>query len=251
MAALLYAGPGSVITGPAAVRLYGLGCEDSGMLNVLVSEKCQRSSTGFVRLIRTKRLPTAFRRSGPLRYAQPARAVADAVHGMSRPGDVQALVCQALQRKRCTLEELCAELAAGPVRGSGMFRRALNDAGAGTWSAPEGDLKRLVDRSKLEKPIYNPMLYTLDDEFLGCPDAWWERAGVAGEVDSRQYHLDAKGYEKTVTKHTRMTLAGIKVLHWLPNTIRDDGNSVISDLRVAVADGNERPKLPIRTVRMR
>ena len=73
----------------------------------------------------------------------------------------------------------------------------------------------------------------------------------ANEVDSRQYHLDAKGYEKTVTKHTRMTLAGIKVLHWLPNTIRDDGNSVISDLRVAVADGNERPKLPIRTVRMR
>jgi hypothetical protein len=251
MSALLYAGPASVITGPAAARLYGLSCEDSGVLRVLVPASCQRPSTGFVCLARTRRLPSAYQRSGPLRYAQPARAVADTVRAMNNRGDVEALVCQALQRGRCTLDELCRELADGPVRGSGLFRQALSDVGAGIRSAPEGDLKRLIDRSQLQKPVYNPMLYTLDDEFLGCPDAWWERAGVAGEVDSRQYHLNAKGYEKTVVKHTRMTVAGITVLHWLPKTIRESGESVISDLSDALDEGSKRPKLAIRTVKTR
>jgi hypothetical protein len=252
MAALLYGGPGSVITGPAAVRLYGLSCDDSGILTVLVPWICQRPSTGFACLVRTRRLPSAFRRSGPLRYAQPARAVADTVRGMSGLSDVQALVCQALQRDQCTLEDLCRELADGPVRGSGMFRQALNDAGAGIWSAPEGDLKRLIDRSKLEKPVYNPMLYTVDDDvFLGCPDAWWERAGVAAEVDSRQYHLTLQGQVKTVTKHNRMEAAGIHVLHLFPKTIRENGKSVISDLLGAIDAGGKRPRLAIRTVKMR
>jgi hypothetical protein len=251
MAALLYAGPCSVITGPAAVRIYGIECADSGVLKVLVPVTCQRGSTGFVCLVRTKRLPSAYHQSGPLRYAKPPRAVADTVREMSSLGDVQALVCRALQGNLCTIEELSRELADGPVRCSGMFREALNDAGAGIRSAPEGDLKRLIDRSKLERPMYNPMLYTLDDVFLGCPDAWWERAGVAGEVDSLQYHLNARSYEKTVAKHTRMTAARIQVLHWLPKTIRNDGKSVISDLSEAIADGNSRPKLPIRTVKAR
>jgi hypothetical protein len=248
MAALLYGGPLSMITGAAAVQALGLKCDRSLVIEILVPASCERKSMGFVKVQRTTRLPEKPVRAGWLRYAPLPRAIADAARSMKRFGDVQALVCQGVQRGRCTPEDLAQEISDGPMQGSRLFREAVGELGAGIWSAPEGDLKRLIDRSDLEKPVYNPMLYAADGSFLGCPDAWWERAGVAAEVDSRQYHMEAQGYEKTVTKHNRMTVAGITVLHWLPSTIRKQSETVISDLRAALTEGNRRPKLPITTV---
>ena len=69
MAALLYAGPGSLITGPMALMHHGL--RSPVMLetvDVLVPPGRQRLSTGFVRLHRTQRMPSRFVSSGPLRF---------------------------------------------------------------------------------------------------------------------------------------------------------------------------------------
>jgi hypothetical protein len=238
-----------MITGPHAVQVQGVNCDVPSIILVLVPENCLRRGTGFVRLQRTSRMPTDKVMAGPIRYAPLARAIGDTARDMRRLSDVQTLVCRAIQRGRCTADELARELEEGPVRGSRLLREAIDDARAGIWSAPEGDLKRLIDRSDLEKPVYNPMLYTEDNIFIGCPDAWWERAGVAAEVDSYQYHFEAKGYADTVDKHNRMTLVGINVRHYLPKKIRTQGAEVISDLRKAVLDGHQRPKLTIRTVR--
>src|SRR5580693_10290605 len=71
MAALLYAGAGSLITGPAALMHHGL--RSPGMLetvDVLVPAGRQRRSTGFVQLHRTARVPARFVTSGPLRMAE-------------------------------------------------------------------------------------------------------------------------------------------------------------------------------------
>lgn len=249
IAALLYAGPDAMISGPAAVQVQGVTCDVPDTLLVLVPESCLRHSTGFVRLQRTTRMPTDNVMAGPVRYAPLARAIGDTVRDMRRFSDVQTLVCRAIQRGKCSPDELARELAEGPVRGSRSFRQAIDEVKDGVWSAPEGDLKRLIDRSDLEKPVYNPMLYASDGTFLGCPDGWWARAGVATEVDSRQYHFEAKGYADTMDKHNRMAVAGINVLHFLPSKIKSQGPAVISDLRSALRDGRQRPQLPIRTVR--
>ena len=79
-------------------------------------------------------------------------------------------------------------------------------------------------------------------------DAWFSRAGVAGEVDSRQYHLGAKDYEATTLRHNRMEAAGIHVLHWLPSTIKAEPRRVVADLRAAIAAGNKCPPLPIKAI---
>ncbi len=71
---------------------------------------------------------------------------------------------------------------------------------------------------------------------------------VAGEVDSREYHMGAKDYEQTTMRHNRMEAAGIHVLHWLPSTIRAEPRTVIADLRAAIAAGRKRPSLPIRAI---
>lgn len=153
-----------------------------------------------------------------------------------------------MQRGRCTLDELVAELNEGPKAGGRWYRMALAELSEGIRSAAEADLKRLIDRSDLEKPLYNADLYTLDGIFLGRPDAWFGRAGVAGEADSREYHLGAKPYAETTMRHNRMEAAGIHMLHWLPSTIKAEPARVIGDLRNAIAEGSKRPRLPIRAV---
>jgi hypothetical protein len=246
-AALLYAGPQSVITGAVAVRRHNLRCAGLNMLDVLVPGDSRRKSTGYVQIQRTTRMPALFT-SGPLRFAAPARAVADAARGMTRFSDVQAVVCEAIQRGRCTLEELAQELEQGPSKGGRWYRMALAEVSEGIRSAAEAQLKRLIDRSDLDRPMYNADLYTLDGTFLGRPDAWFARAGVAGQVDSREYHLAAKDYEATTLRHNRMEAAGIHVLHWLPSTIKADPRRVIADLRSAIAAGNKCPPLLIKAI---
>ncbi len=248
VAALLYAGPHSVITGAVAVRRHNFRCAGLNVIDVLVPADSRRKSLGSVQIRRTTRMPAELYTTGPIRFAPLARAIGDAARGMARFSDVQALVAEAVQRGGCTLQELVAELNDGPAAGRRWYRLALGEIGAGIRSVAEGQLKHLIDRSDLERPIYNADLFALDGTFLGRPDAWFKDAGVAGEVDSREYHLAAKDYEETTRRHTRMEAAGIHVLHWLPSTIRSDPQRVIADLRAAIAVGNQRPALPIRTI---
>jgi hypothetical protein len=248
MAALLYAGPNSVITGPAAVRRHNLRCAGLNVLDVLVPAESRRKSTGYVQIQRTTRMPADLYTTGPIRFVSPARAVADAARGMTRFSDVQAVVCEAVQRGRCTLEELVRELDQGPSAGGRWYRMALTEIREGIRSAAESQLKHVIDRSDLEKPMYNADLYTLDGIFLGRPDAWFAGAGVAGEVDSREYHMGAGDYEATVMRHNRMEAAGIHLLHWLPSTIKAEPGRVIADLRRAIAAGSKRAPLPIKAV---
>ena len=71
MAALLYAGPGSVITGPAALRSHHIRCELTEIVDVLVPAGRQRRDTNVVRLHRTSRMPPG---SGkPARYGTRCR----------------------------------------------------------------------------------------------------------------------------------------------------------------------------------
>ena len=190
-------------------------------------------------------MPADLYTTGPIRFTSVARAVADAARGMARFIDVQALVSEAVQRGSCTLEQLAAELREGPAAGRRWYRMALREIGAGIRSGAEAQLKYLIDRSDLERPMYNADLFTLDGVFLGRPDAWFGRAGVAGEVDSREYHLAAKDYATTTQRHNRMEAAGIHMLHWLPSTLKAEPHRVIADLRAAIAAGNQRPALPI------
>jgi hypothetical protein len=245
MAALLHAGPGSVITGAAAVRRHRLRCAGLNEVDVLVPKGSRVQSTGFVRIIHTSRMPDSFYSTGQIRFTLPARAVADAARGMARLSDVRAVVAEAIHHGRCDLASLITELNEGPSTGSRALRIAISEVDDGTRSAAESDLKELIDGSDLERPMYNPSLYAADGTFLGIPDAWWQRAGVGAEVDSRQYHLSPADYERTTLRHNHLEGYGINLLHFLPSTLKQQSPTVIADLRGAIARGNIRPPLPI------
>ena len=68
MAALLYAGPESVITGAAAVWRQNLRCAGLNEIDVLVPVDVRRQSAGFVRIIHTSRMPKEFYSTCQLRF---------------------------------------------------------------------------------------------------------------------------------------------------------------------------------------
>jgi hypothetical protein len=125
MAALLYAGQGSVITGSAALRCHYIRTELTEIIDILVPSTRQRRDTNFVRLHRTTRMPGRIWEAGPVQYVMPARAVADAVRAMTSLRDVRAVVADAVQRDKCTIKTLATELSQGPAKGSMLFREAL------------------------------------------------------------------------------------------------------------------------------
>src|SRR5947209_8418414 len=108
------------------------------LIDVLVPVERQRASTGFARLHRTARMPDRTCSAGPVRLARAPRAVADAVRLLTDRRDVRAVVADAVQAGRCSLEELARELSGGPVRGSSMFRSALAEVADGIRSTAEG-----------------------------------------------------------------------------------------------------------------
>jgi hypothetical protein len=245
MAALLYAGPKSLLTGAVAVRRHRLQCAGLNQVDVLVPEDVRVRSAGYVRIVRTGRMPVKWFRTNRIRFVPLARAVADAARPMTSLGDARALVAEAIQNGRCDVSLLVAELNNGPVGGSRLYRVALRECIAGSRSAAEGDLMTLIGRSDLAEPMCNAELYTADGTFLGIADAWWQRAGVVAEVDSRRYHLSPADYERTVTRHNRMAAHGINVLHFLPDTVKTEPSTVIRGLGGAIRSGTARPPLLI------
>lgn len=244
VAALLHAGPRSVITGPAAVRRHRLTCAGLNEIDVLIPREVRIQSTGFVHIVHTSRMPR-FHMTGPIRFAELPRAVCDAARAMARPGDVRAVVAEAIQRGRCDLASLINETNSGPSRGSRLLRLALGEVRDGVRSAAEADLRSLIEHSDVEKPMYNPALYTADGEFLGIADAWWQRAGVAAEIDSRQYHFFGESYERTLLRHNKVTAHAISVLHIPPGSLKREPSAILRDIRKSVENGNMRPPLPI------
>ena len=247
MAAMLYAGHASVITGLAAACHYRIRGPSTEFIDVLMPASRRRRDAAFVRLHRTTRMPGRFEQFGPLRYALPARAVADAVRGLDSLRDVRAVVADAVQRGCCKVPRLYDELAAGPAVGSALFREALSDVADGIRSAAEGDLKDLLARSNLPMPLFNATLFA-GNTFVAKPDAWWPDAGVAVEVDSREWHMSPQDHERTLERQARMGKYGIVVLPFTPKQIRARPAEVIAQIRGALDSARGRPPVSLRIV---
>jgi hypothetical protein len=245
MAALLYAGRPSMITGAAALRRYGIGAQESGSaVDVLVSAANKITSRGYVRIHRTSRIPPMTFVEGEIELVPPPRAVIDAARSLATTRDVRALLADVTLRRICTITQLEQELGTSRLRNSGRVRVVLDEVKTGTQSAPEGDLRDLIKGADLPEPMYNARLY-VDDKLTGRPDAWWPEAGLAVEVDSRTWHWPAELWEQTMDRQSRLGAAGIRVLHFSPAQIRSEPDRVVGLIKVALKNGG--PVAGVRT----
>ena len=248
VAALLYAGGAGVITGPAALRRHRIRAPETDVVGVLVPAACQRQSAAFARLHRTTRMPEMFCTQGAIRFTMAPRAVADTARGLMDLSEVRAVAADAVQKGHCRLDLLVAELTGGPMQGSARLRRVLSEVADGVRSAAEADLLDLIKSARLPMPMCNPRLY-IGRTLIAVPDFWWQEAGVAAEMDSREWHMTPGDWERTMRRHEELGAHGIiTTLHFTPRRIHDEPPGVVTAIRNALKAGSARPPLPIRAV---
>jgi hypothetical protein len=244
-AALLYAGPTSVLTGADALELHGMNRmpRPSGPVHLLVPADVRRAGSGRVLAERTDRLPVAAPGRWPL--APEVRAVLDLVRRIRTRGEVRAAIAEVVQRGRCTPAELNTELAAGSRRGSALPREVLREVSDGVRSVAEAQARALLARSGLPQPIWNPRLYDRAGGFVAMPDAWFDDVGMAWEIDSLEWHLGPQDYARTLDRRAAMMSEGVVVVHHLPRKLTHDPMSVLRDLAANHAHAAKRPRPPL------
>jgi hypothetical protein len=251
-AVILHVGPQALITGPAALRFYAfrqVPRQGANIVDVLIPARCQRASGGRVRVHRTSRLPAMWA-TGPAgrRYAYPARAVADTARWLSDVREVRALVGDAVQDGHCAIAQLSDELRAGGTPHGALLRGVIAEVADGVRSAPEAELRHLIIKAGMPAPLFNPKLYLPNGNFIACPDAWWPEAGVALEVDSREWHLAPGDWERTMARHGHLAQYGIVTLHVTPRQLRADPDAFLRKAANAYQAGIARPRLNITTL---
>jgi len=222
LAAALYLGPDSQLTGVAALVWHGFRhLPPDDLLHVLVPHSNRRGSRGFVRVHRTHRLDPHARNGNGYTVCSVARAVADACRLLGELRSVRAIVAESVQRRLTTPEALRRELDLAGNSRTRLLRRALAEVGAGPRSAPEIEFKEVLERSVVAGKVrWNPALVTDDGLSLPSPDGWIDEAGIALEVDSREYHLSPESWQETMRRHNVFATHGALVLHFTPAEIR-------------------------------
>ncbi|MDS1269816.1 hypothetical protein RIF23_05850 [Lipingzhangella sp. LS1_29] len=235
IAALLYAGPRSLLTGAAALGHYRMRyLPEPTDIDLLIPHDEAVLSRRGIDVHRTRRMPKP-RMHGPFRLAPAYRAVADAVRKTSMPNVARALVSEAVQSGICTVAQLDTELRDGPIRDSAMLRDVLSEVMAGAASAPECEAVHLVKTSGLPQPLWNPKLLAPDGSLLCIPDAWWQEHLVALEIESYEWHVNAEHWARTLRRRALAAAHGVRVLPFTPRQIRSDPDGFIETLRLALA----------------
>jgi hypothetical protein len=244
-AALRYVRRGAMVTGLAAARLHGLHrLPTMNLVHLLVPIDRQPQSYGHVIVERTTRLPQAEIKGG-FPVAPISRAVLDAARRLTRQDQIDALVAEAVQRGLTAPHDLAEELTAGSRRGASRPRRTVQAMLVGARSKAEADAQRLLSRSRLPRPRWNPTLATADGQRLPSPDGWFDDVALAWEIDSLEFHLSPEDYDRTLRRHATMTSAGIIVLHTLPSRLVREPAVVLKELSASYAQAAKRPRPPI------
>lgn len=244
VAAKLYAGPGSAITGAAAIRLHRLRSPGADVIDVLIPWRVKRQSTGFVRIHRTRRMPRVYR-TGAIVFAEPVRAVADAARQFTSLDDVRSVVAEAVQKRACAVAEIGLELEQGGGRDSARLRVALAEVGAGVRSVAEARFRQRVLGSDLPPPRFNVFLRAADGSDIGEVDAWWADAGVSVEIDSQEYHFYRSDWLRTDAKRGRLLKHGIFPHNIAPSRVERAWDSIYGELKSSIEKGRQRPRLAI------
>lgn len=246
--ALLYAGDGALLTGIEALRRHGLRrLPDDRQVHVLVPHERRRTSHGLAVVERTRRLPDPVC-AGGLPCSPLPRALVDACRRIPHLDQVRALTAEAVQRRLCSEQAILVELRAAQRRRTAALRVVAGEITGGIRSVAESDFRSFLASAGFPVPLWNHDLITGDGTFVGCPDAWFDEHGVAAEVDSREWHMDPAGWERTQRRRARFARFGIPTVPVTPRRLYRDRDELARDLWGALEGSQGRPRPDVRAV---
>ena len=234
-AAIAFAGAGALLSGAAVLHDAGLrSVARPARLLVLVPRANRVRSTSWVRIRRTHRLPDADLVPGPPR-APIARAVADHALTLHRIDDVRTVVAEAVRRRLSTVDEIAAELEAGPRNGSALLRQAVDEVGAGAWSAPEARAARLLRRAGVP-PFEQNARIELPGGGYCVADFLWRDLWAILEIDSVENHFAPGDWSATMDRHLVLETAGFSVAHRPPSAVNTYPVRFVRDITAWLAN---------------
>ncbi|MFH9722156.1 hypothetical protein ACH4M4_04225 [Streptomyces sp. NPDC017254] len=252
-AALLYArrtgavppqGPDAMITGLAALTLHRFSSAPPlttlDRIDVLVPRTRRLRSTGWVRVVRAVESPEPAELTG-VPVAPVARAVADAVSGLTDAETVRRLLTEAVRGGHCEPGSVVRELSRARLLTRPHVVDAVDALLAEGRSLSEERLYEMVREFALPDPLWNVDLRLPGGPHLGGVDAYWPDQAVAVELDTRapRQEDDALWSEYT-RKREHLERLGITVVHLTPRKLREAMDQQATVVRTALMAAPDR-----------
>jgi hypothetical protein len=240
--ALRHAGTGAIVSGWDALERHGMGTPGGRFdVHVLVPHTQKVRSTAHIHIERTIRMPDPLLCKG-FPIAPLPRAAIDTARRLRSEEITRALIGEVVHRGRVSPSRLRGELDAASSQGASLPRRVLVEVSERIRSVAEAWARRLVVKAGLPPPQWNCPVRAPDGELLGIIDAWWDDVGFAWEIDTYQFQLSPAAYADTLRQASRLTAAGIIVLHTFPARLRDEPVLIADELRRAYRHAELRPR---------
>jgi hypothetical protein len=235
MAALLYAGPDSWLSGPTALTLHGWPSQAwDRKVHVLVPPSRRSRDVAWTSIRRSWFTDERVVERGPLKYSCLPRALVDTAARAPDDSECRALVIDAVQRRLVRLDDVSHWIDARRPNGRARLRRALAEAAAGSWSVPEADLALLLAQSSVvPQPWLNPELRDATGRRLTTPDLWFDDVAMAVMVHSREFHGGAIDWEATVNADSDLSACRVVVIGVTPAAIARDPARVLDRIERA------------------
>ncbi|MEU6219862.1 hypothetical protein ABZ845_20440 [Streptomyces sp. NPDC047022] len=232
----------AMITGLAALTLYGFGCTPPltalEKIDVLVPRLRRLRSTGCARVLRTPVMPAPRQVTG-LPVAPVARALTDAVASLTDAAAVRSLMTEAVRGGHCEPATVVRELNHAKLLGRPHVVDAVDSILAERRALAEDRLYRMVREYGLPEPLWNVDLKLPGGPYLGGLDAYWPDQAVAVEVDTRGPRHGLRQEEDALSaqyarKREHLERLGITVVHVTPRKLRDAMEQQAAVVRTAL-----------------
>ncbi|MFE2012163.1 hypothetical protein [Streptomyces sp. NPDC059491] len=252
-AALLYArrtaalptqGPDAMITGMAALTLHRFAAAPPltalDRIDVLVPRTRRLRSTGWVRVVRAHEAPAPVELTG-LPVAPVARAVVDAVSGLSDTALVRRLLTEAVRGGHCEPGAVVRELNRARLLTRPHVVDAVDALLAEGRALSEERLYEMVREFGLPDPLWNVDLRLPGGPHLGGVDAYWPDQAVAVELDTRAPRQDDDAlWSEYTRKREHLERLGITVVHVTPRKLREAMDQQATVVRTALMAAPDR-----------
>ncbi|MDV5145681.1 hypothetical protein R1T08_16050 [Streptomyces sp. SBC-4] len=252
-AALLYArragavppqGPEAMITGLAALTLHRFSSAPPltalDRIDVLVPRTRRLRSTGWVRVVRAAEHPEPVELTG-VPVAPAARAVADAVAGLSDAETVRRLLTEAVRGGHCEPTAIVRELSRARLLARPHVVDAVDTLLVEGRSLSEERLYEMVREFGLPDPLWNVDLRLPGGPHLGGVDAYWPDQAVAVELDTRAPRQDDDAlWSEYTRKREHLERLGITVVHLTPRKLREALDQQATVVRTALMAAPDR-----------